>query len=91
MAQVLVRNLPEDAVARLKARAANENKSLQELLREMIEREAKPSKAETLDQLRKLRSRRPMTDFDIAAAIHEGRAERDRAILGRLFDSDDEA
>lgn len=84
MAQVLVRNLPDDVVARLKAKAANENKSLEQLLREVIEREVKPDTAETLDVLRRLRADQPSIDFDIVDAIQEGRAERDRAILGSL-------
>jgi plasmid stability protein len=86
MAQVLVRNLPDDVVARLKARAANENKSLEQLLRDILEREAVLPKALLLEELRKLRESMPVVDFDIAEMIREGREERDQAILGALND-----
>jgi plasmid stability protein len=86
MAQVLVRNLPDDVVARLKARAANENKSLEQLVRDILEREAVLPKTLLLEELRKLRESMPVVDFDIAEMIREGRDERDRQILGALYD-----
>ncbi len=73
MAQVLVRNLPDDVVARLKARAANENKSLEQLLREVIEREVKPGKDEALAALRRLREASPPFEFDSTEWVREDR------------------
>lgn len=86
MAQVLVRNLPDEVVARLKARAANENKSLEQLVRDILEREAVLPKTLLLEELRKLRESMPVVDFDIAEMIREGRDERDRQILSSLYD-----
>lgn len=84
MAQVLVRNLPDEVVARLKARAANENKSLEKLLREVIEREARPDKAEALERLRLLRESLPPIDADLSELIRQGREERDKELLRAL-------
>ena len=86
MAQVLVRNLPDEVVARLKARAANENKSLEQLVRDILEREAVLPKTLLLEELRKLRESMPVVDFDIAEMIREGWDERDRQILSALYD-----
>jgi plasmid stability protein len=73
MAQLLVRNLPDDVVARLKARAANENKSVEQLLREVIEREVQPSKDQVLSALREIREASPPFDHDSTAWIREDR------------------
>lgn len=73
MAQVLVRNLPDDAVARLKARAANEKKSLEQLLREVIEREVKPGKDEALAALSRLREASPAFNYDSTEWVREDR------------------
>lgn len=74
MAQVLVRDLPEDTVARLKERAAEAGRSLEAELREILNQAAQPSheqrKREALASLDAIRaksalgnpeSRRPLT------------------------------
>ena len=43
MAQVLVRDLPEETVARLKERAAEAGRSLEAELRDILNRAAQPS------------------------------------------------
>lgn len=48
MAQLLVRNLDEDVVARLKARAERERVSVEQLLRDILKREARPSADELI-------------------------------------------
>lgn len=73
MAQVLVRNLPDEVVARLKARAAKEHKSLEQLLREVIEREARASREEALETLRQLRESIPPFKFDSTEWVREDR------------------
>lgn len=57
MAQVLVRNLEDEVVERLKARAAAAGRSLEAELRDIVTAAAKPSKAETLRALARIRSR----------------------------------
>jgi plasmid stability protein len=44
MAQVLVRDLPEETVARLKSRAAEAGRSLETELRDILNRAAQPTK-----------------------------------------------
>ncbi len=46
MAQVLVRDLPEDVVERLKARARSHGRSLEGELRTVLEEAARPDRAE---------------------------------------------
>jgi plasmid stability protein len=57
MAQVLVRNLDEDVVERLKARAAAAGRSLEAELREIVSAAARPSKEATLRRLDEIRAR----------------------------------
>ena len=76
MAQVIVRNLPDEVVARLKARAAGRKRSLEQELRDILSEAARPSRDEILagprshpgDDPRKLQT-------DSAELIRE---ERDR-------------
>ena len=55
MAQVLVRNLDDDVVARLKTLAANENLSLEQFLRNILTESAKSAKTDFLAKLADLR------------------------------------
>ena len=48
MAQVIVRNLPDEVVARLKARAAGRKRSLEQELREILSEAARPSREEIM-------------------------------------------
>ena len=59
MAQVVIRNLDDDVVERLKARAAAERKSLEQKLRDVLTDAAKPSRAERLDRLRRIQALTP--------------------------------
>lgn len=56
MAQLLVRNLDEKIVAALKARAERERKSLEQLLREILKREARPNAVDLIASARKIRA-----------------------------------
>jgi plasmid stability protein len=65
MAQVLVRNLPDDVVARLKARAARARHSLEQELRCILIDAARPGRDEVLadmDRIRAMTPRVPQTD-----------------------------
>jgi len=76
MAQVIVRNLPDDVVARLKARAASRRRSLEQELRDILSEAARPSRKEILadfDRIRAMTPKVPQTDS--AELIRE---ERDR-------------
>ena len=74
MAQVLVRNLPDDVVARLKARAARARRSLEQELRDILTEAARLPRKEILadmDRIRALTPKVPQTDA--AELIREGR------------------
>ncbi len=59
MAQVLIRNIDEQAIERLKARAAAERKSLEQKLRDILAEAAKPSRTERLEEMRRIRAMSP--------------------------------
>jgi plasmid stability protein len=74
MAQVLVRNLPDDVVMRLKARAARQRHSLEQELRRILIEAARPGRDEVLadmDRIRALTPKVPQTDS--AELIREDR------------------
>ncbi|HEX5318704.1 MAG TPA: hypothetical protein VFW46_06080 [Stellaceae bacterium] len=56
MGQVLIRNIDDGVLERLKRRAACEHKSLEQSLREALAEIAKPSRAELLADLDRLRA-----------------------------------
>lgn len=79
MAQVLVRDLPEETVARLKAKAAAKGRSLEAELREILDRAARSDKEEAMAALRRIRARsRPLQPGEPTAAemIREDRDSR---------------
>ncbi len=83
MAQVLVRDLPEETVARLKERAAQAGRSLEAELREILNQAAQPSheqrKREALASLDAIRAKsRPWQPGEPTAAdmIREDRDSR---------------
>ena len=59
MGQVVIRNIDDRVVERLKARAAAEKKSLEQSLRELLTEAAKPSLSELLAQLERIRAMTP--------------------------------
>jgi len=54
MADVLIRNIDKETLKRLKKRAENNNRSLQEELKELVEFHAKPDIAETRDRVNEI-------------------------------------
>ena len=76
MAQVLVRNLPDDVVDRLKKQAVRREHSLEQELREILTRAARPSRAELVAEIDRIRAMTPTTlQSDSTDILRE---ERDR-------------
>jgi antitoxin FitA len=76
--QVLVRNLDDTVIKRLKARALRANRSLEQTVREILTEAAQPGREEVLagtDRIREaIRARHGGDiDFDLTAAIREDR------------------
>jgi antitoxin FitA len=59
MAQVLIRNVDDDVIERLKVKAAAEKKSLDQKLRDILADAARPSRAERVEEMRRIRSMSP--------------------------------
>jgi len=55
----MVRNLDDEVVERLKARAAADKKSLEQTLRDVLTQAAKPSRAEVIAELDRIRAMTP--------------------------------
>jgi plasmid stability protein len=76
MAQVLVRNLPDDVVDRLKTQAVRRRHSLEQELREILTRASRPSRAEMVAGIDRIRAMTPTTlQSDSTDILRE---ERDR-------------
>jgi antitoxin FitA len=74
MAQVLVRNLPDDVVARLKSRAARAQHSLEQELRHILIDAARPGRDEILAEMDRIRAMTPkVPQTDSAELIREDR------------------
>ncbi len=61
MAQVVIRNIDDEVIERLKARAVTERKSLEQKLRDILAEAAKPSRSELLEEMRACRALTPTT------------------------------
>jgi antitoxin FitA len=76
--QIIVRNLDDSVIARLKQRALKADKSLEQAVREILSEAVKPSREEAwaeADRIREaIRARNGGdVDFDFTAAIREDR------------------
>lgn len=79
--QITIRNVPEEVRDELASRAALKRQSMQEFLREALERMASvPSREAVLEDIRrrKAASRSTVTTADILEALDAGRNERGR-------------
>ena len=56
MGQVVIRNIDDEVLERLKRRAAAQHKSLEQCLREVLSDAAKPSRAELLAEVERIRT-----------------------------------
>lgn len=59
MGQVVIRNIDDGVLERLKVRAAEQHKSLEQSLRELLAEAAKPSRAELLAEVDRIRAMTP--------------------------------
>ena len=59
MGQVIIRNIDDRVLERLKARAMAQHKSLEQSLRELLTDAARPSRAELLADLDRIRAMTP--------------------------------
>ncbi|NBP54618.1 MAG: hypothetical protein EBU67_10130 [Actinobacteria bacterium] len=76
MAALQVRNLPQDLHDRLRQRAETENRSISDIVIQILNRElTRPKMHEWLDLVAKTPDV-PIPADEIVAIIHEGRAER---------------
>jgi len=72
MAQVIVRQLPDEVVARLKARAARARHSLEQELRNILIEAARPSRDDILAEMDRIRAMTPaIPQTDSAELIRE--------------------
>ena len=78
MGQVIIRNIDDSVLARLKRRASDQGLSLEESLRRALAEFARPSKDEVTAHLRRIRALSAMrTNRPFAEdLVHEGRDER---------------
>lgn len=74
MSDILVRNLDEETVRRLKDRAKAKGVSVNETIRELIILGVKPDKAALVEEARRIRAMSPYSDIDSTDLI---RADRD--------------
>jgi plasmid stability protein len=59
MGQVVSRNIDDLVLERLKARAAEQHKSLEQSLRELLTKAAKPSRSELIAEVDRIRAMTP--------------------------------
>lgn len=77
MAQVIVRNLDDQVVARLKQRAKARGRRLEQELREILAEAAKPARMELLAEIDRIRAMTPPgPPIDSTALIREDRDSR---------------
>lgn len=73
MGQLLIRNVDDHLITKLKRLAASESKSLEQKMRDMIEREALREEEEFWELARISREMTRGANIDIRAAIEDGR------------------
>jgi antitoxin FitA len=77
MGQVIVRNLDDEVIERLKAKAAAQNQSLEQALRDIVSASVNPTRSEVLQEMDRIRQMTPTKlTTDSADLIREARAER---------------
>lgn len=88
MASMVIRNIPDDLMARVKEAAKREGKSAEQIAREALAEKMKPSREEIIRRMDEIRARSKPVDAETMVRImREAREERD----ARPFSSDDEA
>jgi plasmid stability protein len=74
--QIIVRNLDDSVIARLKARASRTGKSLEQSVRDILSDAAKPSREEVLAEMDRIRERIGPVSLDATDLIREDRDSR---------------
>jgi plasmid stability protein len=75
---MVIRNIPDDVLARFKERAKAAGKSSEQLAREVISEKAQPSREDILRRMDELRAMSKPVDLETTLRImEEVRAERD--------------
>lgn len=88
MASMVIRNIPDDIMKRVKEAAKREGKSAEQIAREALAEKMKPSREEIIRRMDEIRARTKPVDAETMVRImREARAERD----ARPFSSDDDA
>jgi plasmid stability protein len=78
MGSMVIRNIPDDVLNRLKELAKAEGKSAEQLGREALAEKAKPSRDELIRRVEQIRARSNPVNLETALRImEETRAERD--------------
>lgn len=73
MGQILVRNLDDGVIERLKQKANQNGQSLEQTLRQILADAAKPSRQEIVEEARRIRSMMPPSTLDSTELIREDR------------------
>ncbi len=73
MGQILVRNLEDSIIERLKQRALKGGKSLEQTVREILTEAARPSRAELLAEMDRIRKEIGPVTLDATDLIREDR------------------
>ena len=73
MVDILVRDVEEDVARRLQEKAAAAGRSLNEVAREALRKDVKPSRAELLAEMDRIRAMSPYSLIDSTALIREDR------------------
>jgi plasmid stability protein len=76
MGQILVRNLEDGVIERLKARALKADKSLEQAVRDILTEAAKPSREEILAEMDRIRAEIGPVSLDATDLIREDRDSR---------------
>jgi plasmid stability protein len=78
MASMVIRNIPDDVLDRLKEKARIAGKSTEQFAREALAEKAKPSREELVRRMDAMRGRSKPVDLETTLKImDEARAERD--------------
>ena len=77
MGQLLVRNIDDDVIDRLREKAKRENTSLEQTVRNVLTEAAKPSRTEAIDTARRIRAMMPPSALDSTQLIREDRDNDD--------------
>jgi plasmid stability protein len=76
MGQIIVRNLDDAVIERLKAKAKRDKTSLEQTVRDVLNRAVRPSRAELVEEARQIRERIGKVSEDSTALIRRDRDTR---------------